>query len=369
MLWRLSPKLLSITRVSGSVQHWYFFAEMVSRPNIQARNSSGKQVSLLNDESGPASARDSGPVFGIPQYGSATSMERSHSYNSGMSTASSPRTPALFRSDSYDSQITVDPVSPITPLFMTDHGGQSSYTSTAFFKGPTSQFEERIYEYPPPGAYATNQQYSMPVRPAFPDSRTSSYAETTYEEDPYHQTLERGTKRYPCRYRDTHHCEKTFTTSGHASRHSKIHTAEKAVHCTYQGCQKKFTRADNMKQHLETHYKSKNGSSSEKSSSKSSLTAPSGIRKSVPPSRSSRPSSRNHGQPEYPPYDPALYAGVSNERYAHETQSGHPSSPYGPGSMGPSNVHNSSTSRPMAVRTENSSAGLDVLANVAALQS
>ena len=68
---------------------------------------------------------------------------------------------------------------------------------------------------------------------------------------------ERPAKRYPCRFRDSHGCEKTFTTSGHASRHSKIHTAEKAVQCTFAGCQKKFTRADNMKQHLETHYKDK----------------------------------------------------------------------------------------------------------------
>jgi len=62
-------------------------------------------------------------------------------------------------------------------------------------------------------------------------------------------------RRHPCKYRHTHGCEKTFTTSGHASRHSKIHTAEKAVACSYPDCSKKFTRADNMKQHLETHYK------------------------------------------------------------------------------------------------------------------
>jgi hypothetical protein len=64
-----------------------------------------------------------------------------------------------------------------------------------------------------------------------------------------------GTKRYHCRYADAVGCEKTFTTSGHASRHSKIHTCEKGIQCAFPGCLKKFTRADNMKQHLETHYK------------------------------------------------------------------------------------------------------------------
>ena len=62
-----------------------------------------------------------------------------------------------------------------------------------------------------------------------------------------------GTKLYHCRYTNAVGCEKTFTTSGHASRHSKIHTCEKGIQCAFAGCPKKFTRADNMKQHLETH--------------------------------------------------------------------------------------------------------------------
>ncbi|KFX85908.1 hypothetical protein V490_09328 [Pseudogymnoascus sp. VKM F-3557] len=59
-------------------------------------------------------------------------------------------------------------------------------------------------------------------------------------------------KRYQCHYP---RCEKKFTTSGHATRHFKIHTCEKAIPCTFLSCLKKFTRTDNMKQHLETHFK------------------------------------------------------------------------------------------------------------------
>ncbi|GAO18174.1 hypothetical protein UVI_02037120 [Ustilaginoidea virens] len=110
-----------------------------------------------------------------------------------------------------------------------------------------------------------------PKRPAYVDSSRS----TSYDDDITPATSaaasERPGKRYPCRYRDTHGCEKTFTTSGHASRHSKIHTAEKAVQCTYLGCQKKFTRADNMKQHLETHYKDKSRSSATQRAQKAAL--------------------------------------------------------------------------------------------------
>ena len=106
-------------------------------------------------------------------------------------------------------------------------------------------------------------------RPAYVDSRTTSFADEDVSATS--PMPERPGKRYPCRYRESHGCEKTFTTSGHASRHSKIHTAEKAVQCTFAGCQKKFTRADNMKQHLETHYKDKSRSSGGQRAHKAAL--------------------------------------------------------------------------------------------------
>ncbi|KAH8591660.1 hypothetical protein B0O99DRAFT_490470, partial [Bisporella sp. PMI_857] len=69
-------------------------------------------------------------------------------------------------------------------------------------------------------------------------------------------------KKYPCRYAEQHQCTRTFTTSGHASRHAKIHVLEKNIKCTFPDCQKSFTRGDNMKQHLQTHYKDKSRSKS-----------------------------------------------------------------------------------------------------------
>lgn len=61
-------------------------------------------------------------------------------------------------------------------------------------------------------------------------------------------------KRYPCKDPT---CTRTFTTSGHASRHAKIHEGLKPIPCTFAACQKRFTRQDNMKQHLETHNREK----------------------------------------------------------------------------------------------------------------
>jgi hypothetical protein len=52
-------------------------------------------------------------------------------------------------------------------------------------------------------------------------------------------------KQYQCQTRG---CQKSFTTSGHAARHSRIHT-NYTVGCPIEGCFSTFTRADNCRQH------------------------------------------------------------------------------------------------------------------------
>ncbi|KAJ8128439.1 hypothetical protein O1611_g5195 [Lasiodiplodia mahajangana] len=195
---------------------------------MQARDATGRQVSLLNDDI----------YAGRPSYPSPTH------YASGGDQSPPARTPELMRSDSYDSNASYDALSPLTPNVY-DYSARPYYDD-----------------------YLQDKQPSM-KRPTY----ITTHRASSYEDDSSNASQEKPGKRYPCRYRESHGCEKTFTTSGHASRHSKIHTAEKAVHCTFPGCHKKFTRADNMKQHLETHFKDKSrapGSSKSKSSSMSS---------------------------------------------------------------------------------------------------
>jgi hypothetical protein len=178
---------------------------MFPGPNVSARDSSGNQVWLLNEVTADQIRKS--PVFGEPLLSSGASY-----YRSGMATSSSAR---------HDC-----------------------------FKEQDFQFEHRPF-YPD---HSAHQQYHMDHdRVRIDSSYFDSYEGVSYAN---RASLEKGPKRYPCRFRESHGCDKTFTTSGHASRHSKIHTAEKAVRCTHPGCEKKFNRADNMKQHLETHYKS-----------------------------------------------------------------------------------------------------------------
>ncbi|KAG5913064.1 hypothetical protein E4U42_001514 [Claviceps africana] len=240
---------------------------------MEARNAAGRRVSLLNDDNmGHEKSlrqhhlshlqsqqqqqqqqqhhmqRHQQRLQQLPLgFQSATGhiLSRPHASPRSSSGSSLNAPEELWRSDSDDSQMSNDPVSPLTPSV--------------------------DYAYPRGGLYGSELPSK---RPGYVDSSRA----TSYDDDTppaaaaaASSASERPAKRYPCRYRDTHGCEKTFTTSGHASRHSKIHTAEKAVQCTYPGCQKKFTRADNMKQHLETHNKDKSRSSASQRAQKAAL--------------------------------------------------------------------------------------------------
>lgn len=272
--------------------------KMTQRPKMHARDSSGRSVSLLNDEPAEINVQFRPSPFSAYD---PSNMIRSTSSNSAQSRTSSPLMPDLVRADSFDSNNTNDPLSPATPTFWKESGRPSSYLSYKAanhfdYREPLPRIEDystsRLYALPAPAPYS--------IRPPYPEPQM-------YDEDHYQGQgpPERGPKRYPCRHRDTHNCDKTFTTSGHASRHSKIHTAEKGVVCTWEGCQKKFTRGDNMKQHLETHTKERSrASAAQKHAVMRTLTVPSGVRKSV--SLDSRPSSRNTNASADCPVDPAL---------------------------------------------------------------
>lgn len=56
-----------------------------------------------------------------------------------------------------------------------------------------------------------------------------------------------GKKRYPCNHPG---CDKTFSTSGHAARHNRIHTGQKPYKCTFPGCEASFSRQDNALAHF-----------------------------------------------------------------------------------------------------------------------
>ncbi|KAI1736527.1 hypothetical protein F4680DRAFT_431677 [Xylaria scruposa] len=270
---------------------------------MQARDATGRQVSLLNDDI----------------YASRPSYPSPTHYTSGGERSPLVHTPELMRSDSYDSNASYDAVTPLTPS---------------------------VYDYsarPYCDDYLQDKQPPM-KRPAY----IANHRAGSYEDDSSNASQEKSGKRYPCRYRESHGCEKTFTTSGHASRHSKIHTAEKAVQCTFPGCHKKFTRADNMKQHLETHFKDKSRTSSTTKSKSSSSMSSSSKRASIS-SKSSSSTQSNRASRDIQMWDVEQYG----------TEFMPMASPSGAWDM---RSLNAPLSRPGAART---SSGLDALAAIA----
>lgn len=331
---------------------------MPERPSMHARDSSGRRVSLLNDEPPPVVAT----LVQRPALRAHVSTPSSHlsaRSNSAWSlqSSSSLEMPVLLRSESFDSHSTIETRSPITP----DH----PYAMASHLFPPTMHALKDPLPYD-----AHFDGYSFDARPSMTHQRHDSF-NSRHADDEHmldESALERVAKRYPCRYRDSHGCEKTFTTSGHASRHSKIHTAEKAVQCTFENCTKKFTRSDNMKQHLETHNKEKDRAprlpSHKSSGSRSGLMLPAGVKKAAGSKKvATHPSPIPYAQsstlkPEY-----ATMHGVApSTMYASYASGPSQQSSYNPFEM--EGFCHVLLSRPTPARTD--SGGLDVLAQAAA---
>ncbi|KAF2496416.1 hypothetical protein BU16DRAFT_377103 [Lophium mytilinum] len=202
---------------------------------MDGKNSSGRRISLLNDNE-PSSIHR--PSLSI--------CSRDSSY---ASSPSSPQTPLLVRTDSSDS-VAMQTPSPITPDYSFEsmaHGLQTSpIFSPAFFQAP----KELQSAYPPipqnpgPLAYNTGAQvaYFQP-----PPAEQQSSANPRSKKN-----------SYPCPMAKAYNCNDYFTTSGHAARHAKKHTGKKDAYCPE--CNKAFTRKDNMEQHRRTHQTGRNAS-------------------------------------------------------------------------------------------------------------
>ncbi|KAI8842375.1 hypothetical protein BJ741DRAFT_380148 [Chytriomyces cf. hyalinus JEL632] len=113
-------------------------------------------------------------------------------------------------------------------------------------------------------AAATAAHPSSPAPPPPPPPPTSSYPPSSIIHN--HSTTKslarphtKAPKRYPCKFAG---CEKDFSTSGHLSRHSRIHMGLKRFSCSVDGCDRIFVRADNRDQHDKSHRRRLSGCTS-----------------------------------------------------------------------------------------------------------
>ncbi|KAI0391610.1 hypothetical protein F5Y17DRAFT_439783 [Xylariaceae sp. FL0594] len=274
------------------------------------------------------------PYFQGPYFSPATHYSPS-AYSLGRSQVPLGNPPSLSRSESFDSTLSHEPTTPITPLYLDNPAARSCHDEYGF----------------------QEKQPRLMRRHAYIANHRGSSAEPTRPTQP----LDKVGKRYPCRLRESHGCEKTFTTSGHASRHSKIHTSEKGVQCTYPGCPKKFTRADNMKQHLETHFKEKSRTSSASKSKGTPLPIPSPSSSSSSKRGSVSSKSSFSTQSSRASRDIAMWDADEDNNDRHSL--------FGPGStlLDMSGADALSKGRPLTIQTIGGG-GLDVLAAAIACQ-
>lgn len=261
---------------------------------MEGTNSSGRKVSLLNDE---PSAYFPYPRLNIHSRKSSysTQMSREDSDSSQISShpspAFSPRSaPQLVRFDSSSSQSTLQTPSPMTPNYPFEPleqpktvtpqdpyyrpintpyyapiPSQQDAAQQPYYNLPLRQTTDQLMEdaYPMLGEPQIQQQYAyIPNELVSPVSAHSSLqtpitalptsaTQSTPGSNPSSNTKAPAKKKYPCPHAQRFNCTDTFTTSGHAARHGKKHTGEKNILCPT--CNKAFTRKDNMKQHERTH--------------------------------------------------------------------------------------------------------------------
>ncbi|GAB7348507.1 hypothetical protein MBLNU459_g6909t1 [Dothideomycetes sp. NU459] len=238
---------------------------------MDGKNSTGRKVSLLNDNSVvPALQR-------LPSFSVASFSAHSRSPSSASSTPSlSPQTPQLARSESSDSRGL--PPSPQTPHFSAfnpvHHHHQIPPPLYLLGASSFSKMDDQgASMYPPIPEAAGVMPYPMPAAssqahvPVFRASQSPT-SEAAHLSNASNATASSAnasasasasaskqvsTKKnqYPCPLAKQIGCTDFFTTSGHAARHAKKHTGKKDAFCPE--CNKAFTRKDNMEQHRRTH--------------------------------------------------------------------------------------------------------------------
>ncbi|CAD0050743.1 unnamed protein product [Aureobasidium pullulans] len=231
---------------------------------MDGKNSIGRKVSLLNDDSHTAAVLPRLPPLSV-YYRATHSHSRSPSLASSTPSVS-PQTPRLVRSESSDSRHL--PLSPLTPPPTSfDHLHHPKSAHSLYFAGPASFAKmddstssiyppvpdsQAVAPYPMPvsqPASSTTPAMSQPMALSYQRSSNSPVSESSRAPAANKSSTKKN--QYPCPLAKHYNCSDFFTTSGHAARHAKKHTGKKDAFCPE--CNKAFTRKDNMEQHRRTH--------------------------------------------------------------------------------------------------------------------
>lgn len=213
--------------------------------------SSGRRVSLLcevdNYSSGSSNSAPTPPLSpdhfnGRPHR--AFSFESSSSSSSSVR-SNSPRTPPNLPLPPLDKLLPVNEHHFFPPLSASRH---NSFSTSPTVSPLSTNMEENVIP-------SVSQASSIATISNPPSPKSSSSA---------NPVIKRSSRRYTC------HCGKSFTTSGHLARHTRIHTGEKNYVCPEANCGARFSRQDNCMQHYRTH---QSGSASKRAARRRRMSA------------------------------------------------------------------------------------------------
>ncbi|KAF3932304.1 hypothetical protein ABW19_dt0206618 [Dactylella cylindrospora] len=212
---------------------------------------SGRRVSILCDP---------------PQSNHSSGAEAYFSSSYGQRSPTPPLSPdsrrpyVSERSDSYSSTISAysdisSPRTPTTPdsMSLPSLGKLLNNCPESFRPGMSSRSSST-------SSCASSVSSSSPVL-----SAKCIEEEEEDDESKSGQVVKKSVRKYTC------HCGKSFTTSGHLARHTRIHTGEKNYECPQPGCGARFSRQDNCMQHFRTH---QGGGANKRSARKKRVEAP-----------------------------------------------------------------------------------------------
>ena len=214
--------------------------------------SSGRRVSLLCDDDNDYSScsSNSAPTPPLsPDHFNGRS-HRALSFESSTSSSSSvrsnsPPTPPCLSLPPLDKLLPVHEHHFFPPLSASRH---NSFSTSPTGSTLSTNMEENVIP-------SVSQASSIAAISNPPSPKSSSSASPV---------IKRSSRRYTC------HCGKSFTTSGHLARHTRIHTGEKNYVCPEVNCGARFSRQDNCMQHYRTH---QSGSASKRAARRRRMSA------------------------------------------------------------------------------------------------
>jgi uncharacterized Zn-finger protein len=145
---------------------------------------------------------------------------------------------ALERNPSTSSSDISSPHTPMNGTYPSPHTSQDIEAAKVLSGFPLSSQHDVVLMGGP------TKKTAEAVHVVKPTDRKRSFSDLSSTGNPEKRT-------YPCPLSESAQCFKRFSTSGHAKRHSRVHTHEKNSKCPE--CGGSFSRKDNMEQHRRTH--------------------------------------------------------------------------------------------------------------------